>query len=143
MEFEIILRRGAKRSSRCQPELQELLKKNKNAKVKEAVASLVGQIADLKLDIAGLKEQLATIMLENQQLNAQLLSSAESGVARSNVDIRDKVLWLKELVEGYGEGPYCPNCFELTGKLIAVHDMRGTPLGRVVKFSCEQCDSHF
>lgn len=99
-------------------------------------------IADLRLRMADLKVQFANLQEENLRLRE------ESKHATTDVDIRgkltrkDNVYFLLEPVMGYGEGPYCPTCFDVAGKLITVSVTPKT-FEKFGKYFCANCKEYY
>ena len=86
--------------------VRDIAKRIENAELLTQIAELMISSADLKMEIAEIKDE-NTALKRNDDL-------------RSKMEVRDKLLYLIEPVPGYGEGPFCPICFEKENILINV-----------------------
>lgn len=115
--------------------LKEIAEKVKDADSRNLIADLSLALADLKIEIARLKEENLGLQTKLKQLATQ--------DGRADLETRDGVLFLKkEATNGRAVGPYCPNCFETTRKLILMQDLRDTPFHSFGNFRCSACKAH-
>ena len=110
-------------------------------------AELQGLVADLMLKAADLKMELANDREENLELRRQLEQCRKRADLRSKMEKRDNFYYLREPVEGYGEGPFCPTCFDRDGCLVSMMTKgRSVSLttGKVTtgtRWFCGHCDN--
>ena len=92
--------------------VREVAQKTHDAELQDALANLMMCSADLKMEIAELKEE-----------NSALRKTAD---IRAKMSVQDGVLCPAEEIPGYGSGPFCPICFEKDGHLLAIRKNRRT-----------------
>lgn len=108
-----------------------------DATVKFQIAELTNALADLKMALADVKE-------ENVELREKLSSLGKSQDLRSLLVLRDNVYWSESgEVSGYGEGPWCSNCFDSEERLVALHHKLAMAIGDFAsyKWECPNCKS--
>lgn len=83
-------------------------------------AELLSAIADLSLDSAQLKGEMANIREDNTRLREELHELRQRAECRSKVAVDNGMYRLKEPIKGYSDGPFCTRCFDSEGKLITM-----------------------
>lgn len=110
--------------------LRELNERVKDAEMKMLLADLQGEIADAKLEVVGLKEQIAVLSTKN----AELVSLLE---ARSS----EKPQPMNGGYKFADEGPFCVACFETQGKKILLPKATGIHM-HFGQWYCPVCKNH-
>jgi hypothetical protein len=116
--------------------LRAVSEKIKDAESRNLIADLSIALADLKSEVAGLKE-------ENRWLQAELNQKRTREQHGEQLVVRDGVLYFNEPPSGKPAGPYCPNCKENGNRLVLMKDNRNTPFQQICKFRCPECQSSF
>ncbi|MCL2645799.1 MAG: hypothetical protein FWD61_02205 [Phycisphaerales bacterium] len=94
--------------------LRETTKKMQNAELQGQIADLMLASADMKLEMVELKAKILKVREENAELK-------RTNDLRANIEIREKNhVYLKSPILGYNQGPFCPICLEIDGKLINI-----------------------
>lgn len=88
-------------------------------------------IANLQLELAGIKSALSDLMHENQSLKEKLQAKQNP----PDLSLRDGAYYKTD-----GDGPYCTTCFDSSGKLIRLTRMADT-FAAVGKWRCGACKS--
>jgi len=83
-------------------------------------AELQEAIADLRLGAARLKSEMADLRAGNAELRESIGEMKRQADIRSKVQFRNGMYYLTEELPGYGEGPFCPTCYDSDGKLITL-----------------------
>ena len=86
-----------------------------DAHIKLQIAELIGALADAKIEASEKDEKIIALeerlkKLEQQEDRRKLLR------VRKNVYVA-----VNNEVEGYGEGPWCTNCFDTKSVLVTLH----------------------
>jgi hypothetical protein len=82
-------------------------------------AELQSALAEVTLDSAQLKADMATVLEENARLRDEVQQLRKRADIRSKVEVRDNGLYyLAEPIAGYAKGPYCPRCLDATDRLV-------------------------
>lgn len=108
----------------------------KKASQKYHDATLQDAIADLTLKTADLKMEIAELRSENIQLKDELQQARRQEDIRTKIEKRNNFYYLKEPVEGYGEGPFCPACLDGDGILVS---MIGRNYRGKITYRCHRC----
>jgi hypothetical protein len=109
-------------------------------KAKDADTKLA--IADLQIALANVKAEIATLMNENLSLKQQLEKKQTEPQPGSDIEFRDGAYWYKTPPAGRAEGPYCPRCKDVDGRMVMLSNP-SVPFRRVFKWKCPQCDKTF
>lgn len=97
-----------------------------------ANAEFSNALADLSVELANLKIQVADLLDENDQLKRQLSQKSSTDVV-----FKDFAYYTKA-----GDGPFCAGCYDGQDKLIRLAKLSGafTVFG---SHSCPSCKEHF
>jgi hypothetical protein len=114
--------------------LREVAKKIKDAETNNLIADLNMALADLKMQFVALQE-------ENVQLRRGLQQAREETDVRKKVSYRDGFYYLKEVVEGRLEGPYCTRCLDAENKLILVTEVPKEFREELGNRQCPECQT--
>ncbi|WP_435609886.1 hypothetical protein [Pseudomonas knackmussii] len=112
--------------------LRDLSKKIENAEFKGLLADLSMSLADAKLEIVGLKQQLAEALTLNAQLAEQLAQRAQDAPV-----LRDSCYSF----EGQ-EGLFCTACWDTHQRKIRVKAVSST-FHFAGKWSCPSCKAYY
>jgi FtsZ-binding cell division protein ZapB len=115
--------------------LRDLAKKIRDADAKNLIADLNLQLVDLKMQIAELRE-------ENVRLRGDVAEARHSQDLRSKVELRGKVYFLTEPVQGRPAGPYCSRCFDVDNKLVLVTELE-QDFQVFGKYQCNNCKGFY
>lgn len=99
---------------------------------KDAQARLL--IADLQVQLAGLKGDLAALLLDNQRLAADL---AKATAAAPEVVFKGGVYYRPT-----GDGPFCTTCFDRDGRLVRLTELPRMFHGEG-RYTCNACRGRF
>lgn len=109
------------------------------------------EAAEFKLKLAELTETLAEVKLrlvEAQEENSMLKQHVRTLTAkrdlRSALCLKDNVyVPVEGSIDGYGNGPWCTNCFDTSGNLIALHHNVAVMINdlRSYQWECPNCKS--
>jgi hypothetical protein len=108
-----------------------------DASINFQIAELTNALADLKLALADVKE-------ENLELREKISKLSASKSFRGQLVLKDNVYYPKDIqIEGYGNGPWCTNCFDSKEKLVVLHHKVSMAIGDFVsyKWECPNCKS--
>lgn len=111
--------------------LRDLAKKIQDADTKNL-------IADLNLELAALKTQVAELQEENLKLRGEVAEARQTQHLRSKVELREKVYFLTEPVQGRPPGPYCTRCLDVDNKLVLVTELE-RDFKDFGKYQCNNC----
>jgi len=107
----------------------EVSRKIHDAELQDAVAQLMLSTADLKIEIADARE-------ENLRLRGKIQDLEKKNEIRAKAIYKSGHYYLREPIEGYSEGPFCPLCLDEDGLLITtVHCPELTP-----QWICGRCE---
>lgn len=112
--------------------LRDLSKKVQDAEFRMLLADLVEQLADAKLEAAGLKEQLAEVKKSNLEKDEQLNRRA---LAEPNFE-DDSYVFPGE------SGNFCTGCWDSKRAKIRL-SLESGPFSTFGKWSCPVCLQHF
>ena len=91
-------------------------------------------LADLGLELARLKSELATVLDENTRLKAQLAT-----VPEPKPELKYKAgAYFKD----GGEGPFCSGCYDSNGKLVRMSPVPGRA-SRLASHLCPVCSATY
>lgn len=90
--------------------IREVSQRIQNAELQNLVADLMINAADLRIELAQAKE-------DNIKLREEIADIKRRRDLRSNIEYRGTLVYLKTLLPGYPDGPFCPCCLENEGKL--------------------------
>jgi hypothetical protein len=93
--------------------IREIAQKLHDADLQNQIADLLNNSANLKLELAEQKAELLNLRTENEDLK-------RGRDLRQRLIRKDSVLQLIAPDPFYGDGPFCPICFENTSKLMQV-----------------------
>jgi hypothetical protein len=109
------------------------------------------EAAEYKLKLAELAESLADVKLqlieaqdENYQLRQEIRTLKIKREFRSEIRLHENVyVAANGDISGYGNGPWCTNCFDSAGDLITLHHLTAGFVNDVTwyKWECPRCKS--
>lgn len=97
-----------------------------------ANAEFSNALADLSIELANIKIQVASLLEENDQLKRQLEQKNSSSLA-----FKDFAYYKPN-----GDGPFCPGCYDSKSKLIRLSKSLA-PFDAFGSHSCPNCKEHF
>lgn len=95
-------------------------------------------MADLTLDLAGLKAQLADLKTENSKLKEELDQLRHSKTVGDELIFKDGLYYLPD-----DDGPFCAGCYDSEGKKIRLTDQKKGAFSQLGDFKCPTCDTYY
>ncbi|MCZ6654698.1 MAG: hypothetical protein O7D91_16940 [Planctomycetota bacterium] len=115
----------------------DVVGKLREAKIKDAETRNL--IADLNIALADIKMKFAEAGGRITELEGQLSEARKIPDLRSRLRKDKGVYFFKEQVEDYPhEGPYCPRCFDVEGRLVTVQELP-KDFRNLARFVCANC----
>lgn len=99
---------------------------------KDATSKLL--IAELNVQLAGVKMQLAELMTENAELRQELLKKAEPAL---KLTVRDGMYFKED-----GDGPFCTACYDTKKQLVRVPETADA-MHMICRWRCNVCKAHY
>ena len=107
--------------------------------------------AEFKLKLADLTETLAEIKLklveaqeDNLNLRREIVECKKKHESRGALRVENNVyVPAGGMIEGYGVGPWCTQCFDTSGMLITLHKKVSMAIGDYISYmyECPSCKS--
>ena len=119
--------------------LQKISKNIENAEFKNALAELMNELADAKLDAASLKENMATLMGENQSLQQQIETITISKSSPPTGMKNGLYIWENEEIDK--DSLFCTACWESKYAKSRVTRLKRGGLGII--WECPVCKSGY
>src|SRR5437899_2571928 len=114
-------------------QLRNITQKVKDAETQNLIADLLNSLADIKIQVAGLKE-------ENLELRTELTSHQNRKSEANKFEHVGNVLYLRADAEH--KQPYCPRCFQIDHREMTLTKVK-PPFNDFGNWKCAQCNKYF